>query len=204
MLAGGLVLLGALADWAPAGAWLSARLVERAWEKTLDGNFAAHPWPWMDSVPVARLVVPGRDKDFVVMRGASGAVLAVAPGWHEGSQFPGLPGITLISAHPDREFGFIRDMKNGEKLVLVDRRGVRRLYTVVDMAVVQEPEIRVPVDQGRGTLLLSTSYPSGNWSAGGDMRYVVVAREQYAHVTARRTMAADAAAGGERLAAANR
>lgn len=180
-LAGGLLMLGILplraVTASPASTWLSQSLIEKAWEKTLAGDEDAHPWPWMDSVPVARLIVPGRDKDFVVMRGASGAVLAFAPGWHEGTQMPGSPGITLISAHRDREFGFLRDMQSGEKLVLVDRHGARHLYTVVDMAVVQEPEIHVPVDEDRGTLLLSTSYPSSNWQAGGDMRFVVVARE---------------------------
>ena len=73
----------------PAKAWLSVHLLNHAWGQTLAGDPVARPWPWMDSVPVARLIIPDLQKDYVVLRGVSGTVLAFAPGWHEKTALPG-------------------------------------------------------------------------------------------------------------------
>ena len=175
-LTGSAVMIGSL--MIPAKARLSAVLIGRAWGRALAGDRDARPWPWMDSVPVARLEVPDLGKDLVVMRGVSGEVLAFAPGWHEGSDPPGSGGITVISAHRDTHFGFLRNLRKGQEIILTGTDGAARHYGVEDLAVVQEPEIRVDVSEKAGILLLTTCYPFAGWQPGGDMRFVVVARER--------------------------
>ena len=42
-------------------AWLGQRLLERAWVQSARSGADVRPWPWADTHPVARIVVPGRD-----------------------------------------------------------------------------------------------------------------------------------------------
>ncbi len=161
----------------PAKAWLSVHLMDYAWDRTLSGENYARPWPWMDSAPVARLSVPRLNKDMVIMRGNSGAVMAFAPGWHEGTAVPGHTGISLISAHRDTHFGFLRQLKTGETLTLTDKDGTMHYYRVDEFVTTTKPEIRVDIEQGGEVLLLSTCYPFNNWTRSSDMRFIVVARK---------------------------
>jgi sortase A len=157
---------------------MPARLIERAWDRRLAGDEGARPWPWLESVPVARLTVPAFNKDFVVMQGASGKVLAFAPGWNEGTSLPGDPGISLISAYSDRHFGFLRNAYPGLEIIVQDQAGREHHYIVQETLIAQDPDIRVPDSAERGTLLLSTSFPFNNWQQGRDMNFVVVAVEK--------------------------
>ncbi len=161
----------------PAKAWLSARLIEQAWARTLDGEADAKPWPWMDSAPVAQITVPRLNKEFIVMRGTSGTVLAFAPGWHEGSNKPGGKGISLVSGHRDSHFGFLNELEKGDVVRLQASDGRMVEYIVSDLRVVMDTEIRVAQEEGQSTLLLSTCFPFVNWQPGGEMRFVVVAHE---------------------------
>ena len=55
-----------------AKAWAAQLLIHRAWSATLQGQADARPWPWADTVPRARLVVPRLGVDQIVLAGASG------------------------------------------------------------------------------------------------------------------------------------
>ncbi|MCB9990802.1 MAG: class GN sortase [Rhodospirillales bacterium] len=176
VLAAGLVQSGK-ALMIPAKAWLAGHLIEQAWAQTLAGTADAKPWPWMDSSPVAEITFVRQDKKFVVMKGTSGTVLAFAPGWHEGSDAPGQPGISLISAHRDTHFGFLNELKTGDRIMIRTVDGIKKTYAVDEMKIVMDPEIKVHRDERDSTLLLSTCFPFVNWQPGGEMRFVVVARE---------------------------
>jgi hypothetical protein len=52
----------------PAKAWLAQELMQRAWQKTQDGESESPPWPWADTWPVARLLAKGGDIELIVLR----------------------------------------------------------------------------------------------------------------------------------------
>lgn len=181
LIAGSLLLAGVVqfggALSVPAKAWLSVALIDRAWAQTLDGEAEAKPWPWMDSAPVAKIAVPRLNKEFVVMRGTSGTVLAFAPGWHEGTDRPGAPGISLVSAHRDTHFGFLNELQRGDEITLQTSEGRQIEYVVDELRIVMDPQVQVKRNEQESTLLLSTCFPFVNWQPGGEMRFIVVARE---------------------------
>ena len=79
-----LVLLGL---WQTGnGAWiylkaeLAQALLQRAWADTVAGQEHVTPWPWADTWPLARLTVPSKDVDLIVLNGAYGRTLALGPG----------------------------------------------------------------------------------------------------------------------------
>lgn len=175
MLGGGYLSTSAL--MVPAKAWLSVHLINNAWEKTIAGDENAKPWPWMDSTPVARIEFPDYDENYVVMSGISGSVMAFAPGWHDGTAAPGQKGISLISAHKDTHFSFLKNFQGGEEVILTKRDGSQKHYFVESVSVVSEPSIQIEDSHDESILVLSTCYPFNNWQVGGSLRFVAVARE---------------------------
>ncbi|MEZ5935739.1 MAG: sortase [Alphaproteobacteria bacterium] len=181
LMAAGIALTG-YGLLTPAKAWLSVRLLDRAWERVLAGEEGVRPWPWMDSEPVARLRFAKAGDDpasarasFVVMRGVSGSILAFAPGWHEGTARPGDDGAVLISAHRDTHFAILKNIARHDRLVLEDRTGKARTYEVRDMVVTGEPVLRLDRGDERQHLLLVTCYPLDAWRPNSPERLVVVA-----------------------------
>jgi sortase A len=167
---------GGRAAWIEAKACLAQALVRRAWRETLSGNGEARPWPWADTRPVARLLVPGRSVETFVLAGASGRTLAFGPGHLDGTARPGEPGNAVISGHRDTHFAFLRHLARGDEVVVEGPDGRRRRYRVASARVVDRRDTRVVTDAGDTRLTLVTCYPFDAIRAGGPLRYVVVAR----------------------------
>jgi len=69
LLAAALFFLGS-AFYIPAKAMLAQQLLQQAWADTLRSHGKINrPWPWADTWPVARLIVPGRHIDQIVLEG---------------------------------------------------------------------------------------------------------------------------------------
>ena len=174
-----LALGGALC--AADGAWIYVKaaagqwLLERAWTRSAVDGTAAKPWPWADTHPIARLIVPAHGIDEIVLAGASGRTLAWGPGHYDGSALPGAEGNAVLSAHRDTHFRFLQRLVPGDGLEIETREGMRRHYRVRDVAVVDTHALRIPRDTAVATLTLVTCYPFDAVVPGGPLRYVVVA-----------------------------
>jgi sortase A len=174
LAAAGLALTGH-ALYIHAKAILAQALLHRAWASTQATGVAAKPWPWADTVPVARLVAPSQDVDLLVLSGATGRTLAFGPGHHDGSAMPGERGNAVISAHRDTHFRFLRDIAVGDPLVVEMPAGKRFHYRVRAVDVADAREMRLPRATPEPTLTLVTCWPFDAVETGGPLRYVVVA-----------------------------
>ncbi|OGL00046.1 MAG: sortase, marine proteobacterial type [Candidatus Rokubacteria bacterium RIFCSPHIGHO2_12_FULL_73_22] len=181
-LALGALLLAAVGAWQVAeGAWihLKARLAQhllaRAWARTLAGEAEVRPWPWADTWPVARLRVPARGADLIVLAGVSGRTLAFGPGLAPGGPVPGTPGTAIVSGHRDTHFGVLRRVRIGDEVVLeVPHRAPAR-FRVRELRVVDARTAVVARAAGTPGLVLLTCYPFDAVVPGGPLRYAVVA-----------------------------
>lgn len=169
----GLLLHGA---YIPAKAWLAQQLLDRAWERRLAGQAAAAPWPGADMRPLARLLQPRLGVTQVVLDGASGRVLAFGPGHVTGSALPGVNGNIVISGHRDTHFRWLRDLHDGDLLLLESDDGATRRYTVAATAVHHETEVDLLDPLADEQLRLLTCYPFDGLYPGTPLRYVVTAR----------------------------
>jgi sortase A len=174
-----ILLIAGVGLWqAASGVWIHAKaglaqvLLERAWEKTLAGDARARPWPWADTWPVARLRIPSRDIDVIVLQGDSGRSLAFAPGMAAGSALPGQPGTTLISAHRDTHFKNIADIQPGEQIELEAANGTWT-YRVLYTDVVNAHKTGIGKDPLHDELVLVTCYPFEALVHGGPFRLVI-------------------------------
>lgn len=173
LLAGG--VLAAQAAWLPAKAALAQQLLERAWRTSRVDGGAHRPWPWADVAPVARLEVPRLGVTRIVLAGDSGRALAFAPGWSESSALPGRTGLSVVSAHRDTHFRFLRELVAGDRIIVEHARG-ERAYRVASMRVVDTRDSHIALDADADALLLVTCWPFDALAAQGPLRYLVEAR----------------------------
>jgi len=166
----------ASASWIHAKALLAQLLLQRAWNESGRGLHTIKPWPWADIAPIARMRVPRLGKDFIVLDDDSGQALAFGPGWTPTSAIPGTRGLSVISAHRDTQFAFLRRLRRGDAIDVTAARGTRE-YRVTTMQVVDSRHFR-PATHGFDALLLVTCYPFDAIVPGGPLRYVVEARAQ--------------------------
>ncbi|MEZ5614583.1 MAG: sortase [Rhodocyclaceae bacterium] len=180
-----------------AKAWLAQVLIKQAWARTLEGEAQARPWPWADTWPVARITVPGRDIERYVLAGANGRTIAFGPGHVFGTPLPGEAGNSVIGAHRDTHFAFLRALRPGEEIVVENASALRRRlmpaeqalhrnqksaaatrrYRVSGAEIVDKSETRVLAQPpGETRLTLVTCYPFDALRAGGPLRYVVTAK----------------------------
>ena len=180
-----LVLVAALAGvgawhaghgvWIHAKARLAQHLLHRAWARALAGEGAVKPWPWADTWPVARLRVPARGVDLIVLDGVSGRTLAFGPGHVSSSALPGAPGVAIITGHRDTHFRFLQRLVPGDEISVETPGHAPARFVVRDVAVVDSRTAVVRTADGEAGLVLVTCYPFDALRAGGPLRWVVTA-----------------------------
>ena len=155
-----------------AKANLAQMLLQRAWQSSLASGEDTRPWPWADTWPVARLRAPTHHIDQIVLAGVSGNVLAFGPGLMQASAAPAERGHSLISAHRDTHFRFLKDLETGDALYLMSRQGRERRYRVTATQVVDTRKAGQTLFEG-DALTLVTCYPFDAVVPGGSLRYLV-------------------------------
>jgi sortase A len=177
-----LVLLGL---WqCGSGAWIYLKahlaqvLLQLAWAGTLAGQEPVTPWPWADTWPVARLTVPSKDIDLIVLNGAYGRTLAFGPGYLESSAPPGARGTTILTGHRDTHFRFLQRLKGGDELLLRGKDRQPHRYRVSSAAIVDVNRGSIRREMEGHQLALVTCYPFDAISPAGPLRYVVMAEEE--------------------------
>lgn len=162
----------------PAKAQVAQWLLQRAWQVSSTEQKPVRPWPWADTWPVARLLVPAKAVDLIVLEGDHGGSLAFAPGMRIAK--PDDNKVTLISAHRDTHFKFVQTLDSNDRIELIDPGREKSIYRVAARQIVDSRQSwRLPRHEGR-LLILMTCYPFNAIHRGGPLRYVVIADEQFA------------------------
>lgn len=204
-----LVLAGLGAGQLVGGAWIHAKaqlaqhLLDAAWQETRSpgGEAMARPWPWADTWPVARLVIPRLGASFVVLSGDSGSSLAFGPGHNSASVLPGHPGTAVISGHRDTHFSALARLRSGDRIEIERPDGVTVAYRIAALEIADTRRDRLALGEipraappatsalnrqalrgppqepapAHFALALVTCWPFDAVRPGGPMRYVVSA-----------------------------
>lgn len=165
--------LGLSGGWIQAKAVLAQWLLDAAWARTLADGEPHRPWPWADHWPVARLVFPGRDRDYVVLEGDAGHTLAFAPGHNPRSGLGADARRIVISGHRDTHFRILRELRPGEPVILQTARG-EYAFEIEGAQVVDSRKTRLALYQDQ-RLQLVTCWPFDALATGGPLRYLVTA-----------------------------
>ena len=164
-------------------ALLAQELLQRSWDRSLQGEERATPWPWADTWPMARLVIPEYDIDQIVLASATGRTMAFGPGYMQGSAYPGrnestlVGGSTIVSGHRDTHFAFLKQLREGDHIQLQTVDGALHSYQVAFALVTDRDRLLLADDDREDLLVLVTCYPFEGLMPGTPYRYQVVAKK---------------------------
>ncbi len=163
------------ASWVHIKAILAQQLLNHSWSQTLhNANNTYKPWPWADTWPVAQLLVPQYDIKQIVLAGDNGNSLAFGPGHSFSSAAPNTNGTTVISAHRDTHFSFLKNIKLQDTLYIQTAEKTLP-YQVYEVQIVDSSNFTLANHHDEATLVLVTCYPFDAITAGGPLRYLVFA-----------------------------
>jgi sortase A len=167
----------------PIKAVAAQALLERAFDRSVATGRAQKPWGWADMAPVARLSVPRLGQTRIVLDTGSGQAMAFGPTLLPGGAGLGEAGTTVIAAHRDTHFAFLKDMRVGDVVLAEGVDGVTHRYRVTGTEVARWDRFAIAEGEGR-ELALATCYPFGALGHG-PLRYIVHAAEVAAAPPAR-------------------
>jgi sortase A len=165
----------ACAGWIHGKALVAQRLIAASWQQAREGGTARRPWPWADMRPVARLSVPSLGVDLYVLDAATPQALAFGPAHVGGTSSPGGWGNTVLVAHRDTHFAFLRRIHADDEISIEGTRGSSARYRVREVAILDKGEARMIDPADTALLTLITCYPFDAVRPGTPLRYVVIA-----------------------------
>ena len=157
-----------------AKAELAQVLLERAFDQTLATGKPTKAWSWADTTPVARLEIKRIYAKAIVLSGSSGEAMAFGPALQNETARPGEPGTSVISAHRDTHFSFLKDVIVGDQVTLTRNDGLTFNYKVTNMRIADWDASGIDRHAAGFHLVLSTCYPFDS-IVHGKQRYVVEA-----------------------------
>ena len=80
--------------------------------------------------------------------------------------------VTIVSAHRDTHFLFVRDLQQDDVVTMQSADGTIDRYRVIGFETVRWNRFRYPLDPARPLLALATCYPFGSTEYGGPWRRV--------------------------------
>ncbi len=173
--------------WIKAKAELAQILLNQAFERKqaspYSSNAGFRPWSWADITPIARLDAPRLNKSAIVLNDASGEALAFGPGHLTNTPYPGERGTSVLAAHRDSHFSWIRNLQFGDILNVERADGRQVTFNVRRSWIARFDQSGINADSSGRLLVLSTCYPFDT-NNRGPMRYLVEAEIKNPAVTA--------------------
>lgn len=160
----------------PAKAVLAQYLINDAWNDSIHSGESHKPWKWADMHPVMKLSSDKHNQELIVLSGDKGNSLAFAPGYNLNSYMPNQGGTTVISAHRDTHFEFLKDVSINDVFELTDRNNITSSFEVSDIKVIDATKQDIAIHSNQDELKLITCYPFDALVTRGPLRLVVTAK----------------------------
>jgi sortase A len=170
-------VIGARALYIPIKAEIAQVLLTRAWDESVTSGRAIKPWAWADMKVAAKLDAPRLGQSAIILAGASGQAMAFGPAHMSNTPAFGEPGASVVSAHRDTHFRFLKDVEIGDRFVATTLDGATLEYKVTETRVVHAGASGIdPTDGGEtgSRLIMTTCYPF-DAQTRGPLRYAVFA-----------------------------
>jgi sortase A len=151
-------------------------LLKLAWSKTIQGGKEVKPWPWADTWPIGRMLVPRYGVDLIILANANRRTLAFGPAHEPISTPPGETGTSILSGHRDTHFKFLKLLNVGEQILIQLPNGTITHYSIQAIEIVDARQTTIHLNKTPHYLVLVTCYPFDAISPGGPLRYVVTAQ----------------------------
>jgi sortase A len=166
-----LILFGQSA-WIFAKAQLAQVLLQRAFTRSIVSGVPVKAWSWADTWPVARIEFSRIGASAIVLNGGSGEALAFGPALLNETSRIGERGTSVIAAHRDTHFAFLKDTVVGDVIRTTRADGLTFNYRVTGTSIVDWNKSGIDRNAAGSNLVLSTCYPFDAINSG-PLRYLV-------------------------------
>jgi len=160
--------------WIFAKAQLAQVLLERAFTQSILTGKPVRAWSWADTTPVARIKIERIGAEAIVLKGSSGEAMAFGPALVNETSRPGTRGTSVMAAHRDTHFSFLRNVKIGDLIEVTRDDGLVFNYHATNMRVVDWNKSGIDAHEAGFHLVLATCFPF-DAITHGPQRYVVEA-----------------------------
>jgi sortase A len=160
--------------WIFAKAQLAQVLLERAFSQSILKGEPVKAWSWADTYPVARIKINRINAEAIVLNGSSGEAMAFGPAMLNETARPGTRGTSVMAAHRDTHFSFLKNVQIGDLIEVQRDDGLSFTYRAKQMRIVDWNKSGIDAHAAGFNLVLSTCYPF-DAITHGPKRYVVEA-----------------------------
>jgi sortase A len=160
--------------WITLKAEVAQILLHKAFVQSVASGENVKPWGWADTWPIAQIKIPRLDAEAIVLTGATSEALAFGPTWLPDTPKPGEPGTSVIAAHRDTHFSFLKQVALNDQITITRTNGLTFHYKVTGMRVVNWNQSQIDRHARGHHLVLTTCYPFDAVTRG-NQRYIVEA-----------------------------
>ena len=173
LIAASLVFFGN-SIWIFAKAQLAQVLLERAFTQSILTGMPVKAWRWADTYPVARIKINRINAEAIVLNGSSGEAMAFGPALVNETARPGTRGTSVMAAHRDTHFSFLKNVQLGDLIEVERDDGLSFTYRAKQMRIVDWNKSGIDAHAAGFNLVLATCYPF-DAITHGPKRFVVEA-----------------------------
>jgi sortase A len=160
--------------WISMKAEVSQVLLHKAFTQSIATGEKVKPWGWADTWPVAEVRIARIGADAIVLHGATSEALAFGPAYLPDTPQPGERGTSVIAAHRDTHFAFLRDVVVNDEIAITRSDGLTFTYKVTGLRVAAWNASGIDRHAPGHHLVLSTCYPFDSVTRG-NQRFIVEA-----------------------------
>jgi sortase A len=145
--------------WIFAKAQLAQVLLERAFTQSILRGKPVKAWSWADTYPVARIKINRINAEAIVLNGSSGQAMAFGPALVNETSRPGTRGTSVMAAHRDTHFSFLKNVQIGDLIEVERDDGLSFTYRATQMRIVDWNKSGIDAHAAGFNLVLATCYP---------------------------------------------
>ncbi len=160
--------------WITLKAEVAQILLHRAFTQSMASGENIKPWSWADTWPVAEIKIPRIGAEAIVLNGSTSEALAFGPTWLPDTPKPGEPGTSVIAAHRDTHFSFLKNVALNDQITITRSNGLTFHYRVTNLRVANWNTSGIDRHATGHHLVLTTCYPFDAVTRG-TQRYIVEA-----------------------------
>ncbi len=156
----------------PTRAKLGQMMAQLAYEETIATGTPQKPWASADMRAIGKLSMPRLGISYAILDSGTREAMRAGPTLLPQSAALGMPGTSVITAHRDTHFRFLKDVRKGDIVTAAGSDGIMRRYRVNRTEIVDADKFTVPGSLENNALALSTCYPFDS-QVQSKQRYVV-------------------------------
>ncbi len=156
----------------PIKANIAQILLTHAYDAGVATGQPQKPWSGADIKPVGKISAARLGVSEIILDAGSREAMRAGPTLLPGSATLGKAGTSILAAHRDTHFAFLKDLQVGDTLDVSGIDGKAKPYRVTHMQIVEAGKFNIPAHLDHNELVLATCYPFGS-VRGGTKRYVV-------------------------------